>query len=335
MASAPEDQSSAGTGRPADRTATSMIHEALQAAGAATRRPTGSATRKTTPPARPSTVAGPTTGAARRLATTATRLTWPEIAATSGVHATCAASGTATASATQRGSHRASRSRQPGASHRMPAVAVADSANPGESASHGSSSTSSSTAAPRARVPRRRPWWPIPTSPTVPMAAARTTLGSVRASSTNPRTPTAPTTTSPRARTPAHRASTSRQPTTRVRLVPETASRWVSPEVRNASVRAGGIPASSPSTRAGTRWRGPTSWWSTAPRMPARSVEAPRRSGPGPSSSCGGPRLLNTPARSSVRAWASRPDRATRAPSGSPAALRSPMTRTGARTRCR
>ena len=38
----------------------------------------------TTPPSRPSTVAGPTTGATTRLAATATRLTWPESAATSG-----------------------------------------------------------------------------------------------------------------------------------------------------------------------------------------------------------------------------------------------------------
>ena len=49
----------------------------------------------------PSTVAGATAGAASRLAETATTLTWPEIAATRGVHTSCAASGTASASATQ------------------------------------------------------------------------------------------------------------------------------------------------------------------------------------------------------------------------------------------
>ena len=41
--------------------------------------PRESETRPTTPPSSPSTVAGPTTGATTRLATTATRLTWPEM----------------------------------------------------------------------------------------------------------------------------------------------------------------------------------------------------------------------------------------------------------------
>ena len=82
-----------------------------------TSRPSGGQSRPTSPPARPSTVAGPTAGAASTLAATATRLTWPEIAATTGVQASCAASGTATASATQRGSHRDIASRHARAEH--------------------------------------------------------------------------------------------------------------------------------------------------------------------------------------------------------------------------
>ena len=63
----------AATGRLAACTATAMIHDAHQPAGAATHRPTSGARSPTTPPARPRTVAGPTAGAASRLATTATR----------------------------------------------------------------------------------------------------------------------------------------------------------------------------------------------------------------------------------------------------------------------
>ena len=55
------------------------------------------------PPARPSTVAGATTGAASRFASTATRLTWPAIPATTGAVTRCAAAGTASASASPRG----------------------------------------------------------------------------------------------------------------------------------------------------------------------------------------------------------------------------------------
>src|SRR6187200_2068726 len=56
--------------------------------------------------AKPSTVAGPTKGPARALAATPETLTRPEIAATTGVVASCAASGTVIDSATTRGSQR-------------------------------------------------------------------------------------------------------------------------------------------------------------------------------------------------------------------------------------
>ena len=214
-------------------------------------------------------------------------------------------------------------------------MASTERAKPIVSASQGSKSSSRSTAAPSARVPRRRPWWPIPISPTAPMAAARTTLGSVRARSTKPTTPSAPTTASPRARTPAHRASRSSEPTTRVKFVPDTASRWVRPEVRKSSFRSSGIAPSSPSTRAGTSARGPGGCPATASRIEVRRWSADRRNGPGFSTTTGGPRGLSTPARSLVRAGCSRPLVRSRDPSSSRRQLTSAITSTGTRTRCR
>ena len=242
-----------------------------------------------TPPASPSTVAGPTTGATSRLATTATRLTWPEIAATSGVQASWAAAGTAIASASHRGSQRAERvapgrreqqdpaggqGRQREARPRPPA--------PGRAAP-----------APRPR-PRGRAApgagrrCPARPAPIVPITAARSTLGSVRASSTKPTIPSAATTCSHRPRTRHQRASASRKPTTRVRLVPETASRWVSPVARKASCERPGRPrrrrrrpAPAPAP-AGRRAGAPPSRGAPAgPRRP------PRHHGPGGSTTSG------------------------------------------------
>ena len=117
----------------------------------------------------------------------------------------------------------------------MPAVASTDSAKPAETTSQGSTSRSTTVATPSARAPRERPRWPIDNNATDPIAAARTTLGSGRASTTNPATPTSPTTVSIRPRAPRPRATTTRKPTTNVRLVPDTAARWVSPVVRKSS----------------------------------------------------------------------------------------------------
>ena len=256
-----------GPGRPADGrhrkvapcTATAMIHEAHQAAGAATSRPERGGDQ-------PDHSAGQAEhrGRARRRAPPAgwrrppPGVTWPEMAATSGVQAICAASGTATASATQRGSQRAQpvaparrepedagggqgREGEPGR-HRQPRVDQ-------QQEQHGGAQRPGTAATPVV---------PMPTSATEPIAAARSTLGSVRASSTKPDARRAPRPRpGPGRGRPTQRASRSREPTTSVRLVPETASRWVSPEVRKASISSSGIRASSPSTSAGTRARGP------------------------------------------------------------------------------
>ena len=322
-------QSSAAPGRAAPCSATVTIHPTHQPASVPSSRPSGSETRATTPPSRPSTVAGPTTGATTRLATTATRLTCPEIAATNGVQASWAAAGTATASASQRGSHRARASRHDGATSRIPAVARTDSANPAVPASSGSRSSNPTTAAPRPRRPRCQPPRPSPISATVPIAAARTTLGSVRASSTNPTIPPAPTRPSQRPRTPPQRATTRRKPTTSVRLVPDTAVRWVRPVVRKSSVSSRDIPESSPSTRAGTKAAWAAGRWATESRIEARSASVARQAGPGLATRTGGPRGVTSAATSRSSAGASRPVKRTRSRIATRCHSSSPKTSTG------
>src|SRR5215203_4887851 len=73
---------------------------------------------------KPSTVAGDTRGPAAALAKTPTTLTRPEMAATTGRVARCAASGTASDSARTLGIHRCSCAVHPGAQPMMPALAV-------------------------------------------------------------------------------------------------------------------------------------------------------------------------------------------------------------------
>ena len=248
------------------------------------------------------------------------------------MQASCAAKGTATASAAQRGSHlAASRSRSGGARKRIPAVASTDSANPAESTSHGSTRSRLTVATPSARAPRARPCRPSDSSATDPIAAARTTLGSGRASSTNPPTPRIPTTVRARPRTPRPRATTSRKPTTSVRLVPDTAARWVSPHVRKSSTTVGLISRSSPTTRAGTSARASGPLPETASRMPARTASAT------PNGPAGGARTSGRADPDSRAATLgssdgpSRPRAATTEPSSRCAQVSSASTTTGAR----
>ncbi len=152
-------------------------------------------------------------------------LTCPEIAATTGVQTTWAASGTAIASASGRGIQLANESRQIGASSRMPPVASTDKQKPTERANHGSASTKAMTARHSARMPLARPPAVNPTMATTPMAAARSTLGCGLATRTKNTTASTPTTVSQRPRTRHHRATSMTKPSTRVTLAPETASR--------------------------------------------------------------------------------------------------------------
>src|SRR3954449_9951489 len=109
-------------------------HDASHAMNAA---PDGQHTQTTAAPT-PSTVAGATAGSANMFAGIAIRLTLDESAAMIGEHAAWAAAGTASASARNPGTPRASRAAaQPGASSISPAVAQTESANPASPASPG------------------------------------------------------------------------------------------------------------------------------------------------------------------------------------------------------
>ena len=162
------------------------------------------------------------------------------------------------------------------------------------------------------------------------MAAARSTLGSVRASSTKPTIPATPTTPSQRPRTPTQRATTSRNPTTRVRFVPETAVRCVRPVVRKSSTSPGGIPASSPSTSAGTSACWLAGRWATASRIEARRASVARQAAPAAAAVSGGPRGVTVAARSPASSTgASRPVKRIRSPMATRSQASSPNTRTG------
>ena len=269
--------------------------------------------------ANPSTVAGPTRGPARALVTTPTTLTCPDTAATTGSVARCAASGTATDSAAARGSQPASRSAQRPAHQTMPALASTERVKPSDRPRNGSRRTSTSTATPRCRRPRRRPPVPRAASATSPMAAARSTLGSVRHNATNTATPASPTPRSHQPRTPSQRAASSKNASSSVRFAPETAVRWVSPVVRKSASRAGLIAEVSPSTRAGTRARGSGGRVRTACRSPARTVSTARSVGPGGATTTARSRTRATAATSDPASGAcSRAVKRTRLPTGRP-----------------
>ena len=138
----------------------------------------------------------------------------------------------------------------------MPAVASTDRANPIAEARPGSSSSRTSVATPRragAAVAA------VGAHPDQGDRAHRGRPQHARLGAREQHEPGDPQRRPPRSshrpRTRSQRATTSANPTTRVRLVPETASRWVSPVVRKSSASAGSSPASSPSTRAGTSAR--------------------------------------------------------------------------------
>src|SRR3954452_4938714 len=144
---APAGQRADAPGRAAIERATRASHAAGSAAVHASKAPIAGETAATTAVKIPATVAGPTAGAASRLAGTAQGVAWPNTSTSSGVHATWAAAGTATARASQRGIRRDSTSAQRDASITMAAVATTDIAKPTDRPRNGFVSTSSSTAA--------------------------------------------------------------------------------------------------------------------------------------------------------------------------------------------
>ncbi len=110
--------------------ATSMIHPVASPAGRTSNWASPMCRGATNATAKPSRVAGATAGPASRLAGIATGASCPDIRTRTGVTATWAAAATAVASANHRGIRAESRSRQPGARTRMPAVAETDRAKP-------------------------------------------------------------------------------------------------------------------------------------------------------------------------------------------------------------
>ena len=210
-------------------------------------------------------------------------------------------------------------------------MASTDRAKPALTPSPGSTSSSTSTATPSPRVPRDRPLRPMPISATVPIAAARTTLGSVRATITKPMIPTAARTWIQRPRTPIHRPRMSRKPTTSVRLVPHTASRWVSPVVRKSSATSGSRPPSSPATSAGTSSRASTPRSATAARTECRTAAAASHQTPGSRTTDGDP-TGRARAAASSSAGASRAVVSSVVPSAGVGQSSSAMTTTGTET---
>ena len=284
--------------------------------------------------ATPATVATGTSGAARRLASTPTTLTEPWSSTTTGAVMAWAATGTARAgpSGASRGGIRAPiASPQGRVKSRRPRVASEDRAKPYERASHGSRTSTATTAAPSTGGPVERRERLRPMRPMAPIAAARTTLGSGRARTTKPVRVTRASTGRSRRGTPTTTHNPRTRPTTTATLLPETAVRWVMPVARIASVRSAGVRLVSPMTSPGRSPRGSSGASSTEDRNPARSRSAPDATRPGPATTVGGPATASVATRSSARSVGpSRPRTTTVARQGSSTRAVSPVSSTGA-----
>src|ERR687894_27228 len=199
------------------------------------------------------------------------------MAATTGSVARWAASETATASAGARVSQPASRADQLCDQARMPALASTDRTNPMERPRKGSRRSRATMATARLRSPARPPPDPSAARATRPIAAARSTLGSVRQSATKATTPSRPVNRSPQPRTPAHRAAGRTKASSSVRLAPDTAVRWANPVAANSAFSSAGRPDVSPTTSAGTSALGSDARSATEARSPTPGATAPLR----------------------------------------------------------
>lgn len=145
-----------------------------------------------------------------------------------------------------------------------------------------------------------------------PQAAARSTLGSGRQTTTKARASAPPMTAVPRSDSPRRGASPRRsarvarcggpisRASTIVRLLPETASKWVRSVARKASSRSGGTREVSPTTRPGSRARASGRSPSVASRSPARRCPASRCRGDGALTLTGGASAVT---RSTAATW--------------------------------
>ena len=241
---APSGQGRVPPGTCANHRATRAIPQAGSTPAQATSSAPRLHTTEVSAAATPATVAIGTRGAASRLASTPTTLTEPWSSTTSGAVIAWAATGTA--SAGPRGASRVG-SRAPMASphgrvnSRSPRVATDDSANPNERASHGSTTSTTTMAAPSTGGPAERRDRLSPMRPIAPIAAARTTLGSGRASTTNPASARRASTGRAHRGMPSSMHSPRTSPMTTATLLPLTAVRCVMPVARMASVRSGGV----------------------------------------------------------------------------------------------
>ena len=223
------------------------------------RRPNGTASggqmKATSPAVIPRAEASGTKGAAARLAIRPVVETVPAIQVTTGWVASWAAHGTVTAAANQVGTH-AIAVVQGRAHHKIPAVAQADSQNPTDRTSHGSTSMRLVTATAKVRTPPRRSKdTPVAAMATAPMAAARTTDASARHTATKPTTPITESTRNPRLLMPHHAPIHHSKAVVDARLAPETAMRWVNAVTRKSSDISSETAAVSPTTKDGTMAR--------------------------------------------------------------------------------
>lgn len=186
---------------------------------------------------------------------------------------------------------------------------------------------------------------------TAPQAAARSTLGSGRHTTTKPRVSAAPHRAVARSESPSRGASPPRSAccaraggpmsrnSTTVRFDPETASRCSRSVARKASCSSGSTLKVSPTTSPGSRARASGASPSVASRSPARNRPANRCAASGPPVTPGGVSPAGrsrATARSPLRAGASRASTATRVEGCSPAHPGcDASTRTGVSTRVR
>lgn len=273
-----------------------------------------------TAPAAPITVIGAMTGATRTFATTATRLIFPVSATTIGVVTTNAAAETASISAGNRHMPLArNQSVQLGASRINAPVASTERAKPADIANSGHSASSPITAAHRAgRACRRRPVSSA-SNVTAPMAAARRTLGSGLAMTTNITSAPAATPAVIRGPSVSSRVRNSTTVNRIVKFAPLTTVKWVSPAVSKSRRTSSDSAEVSPTTSAGSDPAAPAgSAAADAATRSARTDPANRcHHGSGPAVA-GSPRACNVATvRSRKRGADTRARNSTGCPGGS------------------
>ena len=199
----------------------------------------------------------------------------------------------------------------------MPAQARTDSVKPTDLLRKGSSNNKIALATARLRTPAARLPDPSAANATKPIAAARSTLGSVRHRATKMITPARPTRRRFHPRRPIQRASMSRNANSSVRFAPDTAVRCVKPVDLKFSLSAVSKLEVSPSTRAGTSARASGRRSATDCRNPARTCSTRRSPAEGGRTTVGEPRTRSTAAISDPGSGErSRPSTMIRVPTG-------------------